>query len=379
GRAHTEFALDYTMSPDTMYNWNRSWYDYDNRSLYSCAVINGGPARSLCHTPTGTYSNTFTNAGLINASPAGLANTPGNAAAIAAIRAAGPQYANFGLGTAGAANALRGIQFVGPNAQAVPFNFGVANITPTTGAVGGNCFNCSGNPDSNITNQSPTAVPFHAYNLFSYTSYKLTDSITASVMLNYGWKAENNIANNGRASTRTIAVDNAFIPDVVRAQMIAQNIPSISLGTGAIENLTNRRDVSMFNLSKSIAQNYVQNYRQLYRGVFTLNGAVNLLGEDWTWNAYAQNSSVRERQRNPYNTIDKNFNNAIDSVVVQATGPNSLGGGNPILAQQVTGILKNAGVPVPAVGSIACRSTLTTTTYGVVTDPVTGFNSVVAG
>jgi len=375
GRAHTEFAADYTMSPDTAYNWTRSWYDHDNRALYSCAVINGGPARSLCHTPTGVYSNTFTNAGLINASAAGTTN----AATVAAIRAAGPQYANFGLGTSAGANALRGIQFVGPNAQAIPFNFGVANITPGTGAVGTNCFNCSGNPDSNVTNQSPTAVPFHAYNLFSYTSYKLTDSITASVMLNYGWKAENNIANNGRASTRSIAVDNAFIPDAVRQQMIAQNIPSISLGTGAIENLTNRRDVSMFNLSKSIAQNYVQNYRQLYRGVFTLTGALNLFGEDWSWNAYAQNSSVRERQRNPYNTFDKNFNNAIDAVVVQATGPNSLGGGNAALGAQISGILKASGVPVPAVGSVACRSTLTQTAYGVVVDPNTGFNTLAAG
>ena len=375
GRAHTEFAADYTMSPDTQYNWNRSWYDHNNRALYSCAVINGGPAKSLCHTPTGVYSNTFTNAGLINASAAGTTN----AATVAAIRAAGPQYANFGLGTSAAANALRGIQFTGPNAQAIPFNFGVSNITPGTGAVGTNCFNCSGNPDSNVSNQSPNAVPFHAYNLFSYTSYKLTDSITASLMLNYGWKAENNIANNGRTSSRSIAVDNAFIPDVVRQQMIAQNIPSLTLGTGAIENLTNRRDVSMFNLSKSIAQNYVQNYRQLYRGVFTLTGALNIFGEDWSWNAYAQNSSVRERQRNPYNTFDKNFNNAIDAVVVQATGPNSLGGGNAALATQISGILKASGVPVPAVGSVACRSTLTQTAYGVVVDPNTGFNTLALG
>src|SRR5262249_34577978 len=55
GKGHTEFAADYTMSPDTQYNWNRSWYDRDNRSLYSCAVVNGGPANALCHTPTGTY------------------------------------------------------------------------------------------------------------------------------------------------------------------------------------------------------------------------------------------------------------------------------------------------------------------------------------
>jgi hypothetical protein len=106
---------------------------------------------------------------------------------------------------------------------------------------------------------------------------------------------------------------------------------------------------------------------------------LNLFGEDWGWNAYAQNSSVRERQRNPYNTMDKNFNNAIDAVVVQATGPNSLGGGNPLLASQVSTILRNSGVPIPSVGSIACRSTLTSTAYGVVTDPNTGFNSVAVG
>jgi outer membrane receptor protein involved in Fe transport len=375
GRGHTEFAADYTMSPDTMYNWNRSWYDQNNRALYSCAVVNGGAANALCHTPTGVYSNTFTNAGLINASAAGTTN----AATVAAIRAAGPQYANFGLGTSAAANALRGIQFVGPNAQAVPFNFGIGNITPGTNVLGTNCYACSGNPDSNITNQSPNAVPFHAYNLFSYTSYKLTPDITASVMLNYGWKAENNIANNGRSSSRSIAVDNAFIPDVVRQQMIAQNIPSLTLGTGAIENLTNRRDVSMFNLSKSIAQNYVQNYRQLYRGVFTLSGALNIFGEDWTWSGYAQNSSVRERQRNPYNTFDVNFNNAIDAVVVQPTGPNSLGGGNPATAATITSLLSAAHVQVPQVGSIACRSTLTQTAYGVTHDPVTGFAKLLPG
>jgi outer membrane receptor protein involved in Fe transport len=369
GRGHTEFAADYTMSPDTMYNWNRSWYDRNQRALYSCAVVNGGPATSLCHTPRGVYSNTFTNAGLINASPAGTTN----AATVAAIRAAGPQYANFGSGTSAAANALRGIQFVGPNAQAVPFNFGINNITPVTNVAGTNCYACSANVDTNVSNQSPNAVPYHTYNLFSYTSYKITPDITASVMLNYGWKAENNIANNARTSSRAMQVDNAFIPDVVRQQMIAQNIPSLTLGTGAIENLTNHRDVSMFNLSKSIAQNYVQNYRQLYRGVFTLTGGLNLFGEDWTWEAYAQNSSVRERQRNPYNTVDVHFNNAIDAVVVQASGPNSLGGGNAATAATIRGILTGAGVPIPSVGSVACRSTLTQTLYGVTKDPTTGF------
>jgi outer membrane receptor protein involved in Fe transport len=362
GRGHTEFAADYTMSPDTMYNFNRQWYDRNNRALYSCAVVNGGPATSLCHTPSGTYSNTFTNGGLITASAAGTGTVGVN-----------------GVTALAAANALRGIQFVGPNADAVPFNFGINNITPGTNAAGTNCYACSGNPDSNVSNQSPTAVPYHRYNLFSYTSFKLTPDITASLMLNYGWNAENNIANNGRQGSKTITADNAFIPAAIQQQMTAGGIPSFTLGTAAIENLMNRRDVTMFNLSKSIAQNYVQSYRQLYRGVFTLAGSLNLFGEDWSWNAYAQNSSVRERQRAPYNTFDKNFNNAIDAVVVQATGPNSLGGGDAAKAATIRNILTAAHVPVPSVGSIACRSTLTQTLYGTVTNPATGFQTLQPG
>jgi iron complex outermembrane recepter protein len=351
GRAHTQFAANYTMSPDTMYNWSRKWYDHTNQALYSCAVVNGGAASALCHTPSGTYTNAFTNGGLIVGSAAGTGTIGVN-----------------GVTSLAAANALRGIQFVGPNAQAVPFNFGINNITPGTNAAGSNCYNCSANVDTNVTNAPITAVPFHNYNLFNYTSYRLTDNITASLMLNYGWNAENNQANNGRQANYTMRADNAFIPDAVRQQMIAQGIPSFTLGSAAIENLQNHKDVSMFNLSKAIGQNYVQNYRQLYRAVFTLTGNYSLFGNDWSWNAYAQNSSVRERQWARYNTMNTNINNAFDAVVVTATGANSLGGGNAALATQVRGILTGAGVPIPGVGSIACRSTLTATAYGTTTN-----------
>ena len=362
GRGHTEFAANYTMSGDAMFNWNRPWFDNNNRALYSCAAVHpatattpAGSATALCHTPSGTYTNSFTNGGLITASAAGSGATPA------------------------AANALRGIQFVGPNAQAVPFNFGVNNITPITNAAGSNCYACSGNPDSDVANPGFTAVPFHNYNIFNYTSYKLTNDITASVMLNYGWNAENNLANNGRQQQLNIKADNAFIPSAVQAQMAAGGIPSFSLGTAAIENLTNHRDVSVFNWSKSIGQNYVANYRQMMRGVFTLTGGYHLFGEDWSWNAYAQNSSVRERQWARYNTMATNFSNAVDAVVVTASGANSLGGGNATTAATVRGILTAAGVPIPSVGSIACRSTLTATSYGTSTNATTGFQQLNPG
>jgi iron complex outermembrane receptor protein len=372
GRAHTEFAGNYTMSPDTMYNWNRRWYDHTQRALYSCAVVNGGSPNSLCHTPAGVYSNAFTNGGLVVGSAAGVngsgTGSAANQALVSGIQAIGGQFAAFPSVSTAGSNALRGVQFVGPNAQAVPFNFGINNITPGTNAAGSNCYNCSANVDSNVANASPTGVPYHNYNLFNYTSYKITPDITASLMLNYGWNAENNIANNGRQANYAMRVDNAFIPDSVRQQMIAQGISSFTLGSAAMGNLLNHKDVTMFNLSKSLAQNYVQNYRQLYRAVFTLTGNYSLFGNDWSWNAYAQNSSVRERQWARYNTMNTAINNAFDSVVVQPTGPNSLGGGSAALATQVSNILKAAGVPIPGVGSIACRSTLTATAYGTTTN-----------
>jgi outer membrane receptor protein involved in Fe transport len=375
GRGHTEFAADYTMSGDTMYNWNRGWYNNNNRALYSCAVVNGGSANALCHTPSGVYGDQFTNGGVITGSidPA----TGRNWGVV------DPKTNKVPVGSPLSGDPLRGIQFVGPNAQSVPFNFGIANFAPggdpnNVAAYGSNCYNCSANVDTNVTNAPLTAVPFHKYNLFSYTSFKLTPDITASLMLNYGANAENNQANNGRQQALTVKADNAFIPAPIASVLAAKSIPSFTLGTAAIENLMNHRDVSMFNLSKSIAQNYVQSYRQLMRGVFTLTGAYNIFGEDWSWNAYAQSSSLRERQLNPYNTMNVNFANAVDAVVVTSTGANSLGGGDPVKAAAVKSLLAAAGVSLPSVGSIACRSTLTATSYGTSTNAA-GFQQLNPG
>jgi outer membrane receptor protein involved in Fe transport len=149
--------------------------------------------------------------------------------------------------------------------------------------------------------------------------------------------------------------------------MIAAGIPSITVGVSAMGNMLPGQ-VTMKNYEKAVAQNFIYNNRQLMRGVFTLDGAVNLFGEDWTWEAYAQHSGVRERQFAPYNTYDRNYSNAIDAVLVQASGPNSLGGGNAATATAVHNALTAAGAHVPAVGEIACRSALTQTSWGTTTN-----------
>jgi iron complex outermembrane recepter protein len=367
GRAHTEAAASYTMSPNTFFSWTRPWYDQSNSALYPCGLL-GKTGPTLCHTNGGAYSTQFTNGGLITASPA---TTAANLAANqAAINALGQGYVGVGSAGTAAANLLKGNQFVGPNAQVVPFNYGISS--------GSNCIQCSANFKTDITNPPLIGVPYHNVTLFSYTSYKITDDITASVMLNYGWNSEQNQANNGRQSQQTIGIDNPFLPASIRAQMIAGAIPSISLGTGANQNLT-FANYSLKNYEQAIGQNYIQNYRQLMRGVFTLEGVYQLFGNDWSWNAYAQNTSVRERQYAPYNTYGQNFANAVDAVTVTATGKDSLGGGNAVLAAQVATALSAAGAHVPQVGDVACRSALTSTSWGTQTNAGTGFQAIQAG
>ncbi|HEX4273412.1 MAG TPA: TonB-dependent receptor [Rhizomicrobium sp.] len=406
-RLHTEFAGTYTMSPNTMFNWSRPWYNGSNRGLYPCALT-GGSGASLCHTPSAVYSTSFTNGGLITNSAAG------SAATVTSIGLLGQNYTGLGsaVGTPqAAAGVLKGNQFVGATGVA-PFNYGISSGT--------NCYNCSAGPLTDITNGPLTAVPYHNVTLFNYTSYKVTNDITASVMLNYGYNAEQNQANNGRQSSQTIGIDNPFLPASLRAEMIAGGIPSFSLGTAANENMLASDVLGAASLSKAyvkaIGENYIQNYRQLMRGVFTLTGDYKLMDQDWSWNAYAQHTLVREWQYAPFNTLGANFANAVDAVTVTATGKDSLGadqltglpgvigpstpGWDPtlnsgaggfkllngtilnagaLLSQAVTANLISSGAHVPQVGEAACRSALTATTWGIYNAAGTGFTTIKNG
>ena len=354
-RAHTILAGTYTMAPNAFFGWNRDWFQ-TQQALIPCSQIGKPGGSSLCHTPFGLGSATQTNGGLIGASPAGTA------ANVTAIAAKGGIFATAGSGGLAAANAMRGIQFVGTgNVQTAPFNYGTLFNNNNT------CFNCSGfntyGGSSNIGNPPLNAVPYHQLNLFHYTSFKLTDSISASIQLNYGKNNEQNTSNNGRAGNNTIQVDNPYLPTSVRDAMIAGAIPSLTVGVANAGNMVSG-NVSIKEFEKAVSINVIKNNRELRRGVFTLDGATSLFGEDWTWEAYIQHSSMRETQQAPYNTFNQNYANAIDAVQVQATGPNSLGGGNAATATAVRNALTAAGAHVPAVGEIACRSALTATDWG---------------
>jgi len=319
-RGHIIISGNYTMSPNA---------DFIGQQPYFNPVV-------LIPNPNGSTP------GLVHQGNVGSAvETPGGLITASA------------KGTVAPANALAGIQFVGSAAMPTPFSFGTLPITNS------NCYNCSGNAQSDLEQYPLISVPYHNTTLFGYASYKVTDDIKASIQLNYGQNFEENVASDLKSSV-TVKSDNAYIPASIQASMIAGGITSFTLVTDNLNNNLNPGGpYSILNLAGSLGDPINNNTRQLMRGVFTLDGA---LGEDWSWNAYIQHSQIREGQTNPNDVLKSLYTNAVDAVVVTAAGADAAVAGSGL-----------------AVGSIQCRSTLTNPTNGCQPLDVFGTNNASAG
>lgn len=351
GRGHLILSGQHTMSGDTVFASSRDWWrpqalfpagQSPSQNFASCG---GGTAASpMC---VRTYINgnaAFTRGGLVTASAPGTGTVGVN-----------------GVTALAPANALRGIQF-GTNGTPAPFNFG------TTFAS--NCTGCSATEADGTYQYFILAEPYHNTALFGYASYQLTDDITASLQLNFGSNSAKNVANPRRAAV-AIKADNPYLDPGIAAQMAAGGISSFTVQTNNMQGISDAeaRSPTWKTLDSSLGYptDYVK--RELKRGVFTLNGKV---GKDWTWTAYAANSEVRERMYMYNNTLTANYLLATDPVRVTATGPNSV---TPAAAVA----LAAAGAPVPQVGSIACRSSLTATSWGVIPGAVAGAVAIAPG
>jgi len=146
---------------------------------------------------------------------------------------------------------------------------------------------------------------------------------------------------------RAIQVDNPFLPANIRDAMIAGGIPSLTVGVANAGNMVSG-NVSLREFEKAVSINIIKNNRELRRGVFTLDGAASLFGEDWTWEAYLQHSSLRETQQAPYNTFNVNYGNAIDAVQVSLAIPQRrLQRGTPRREDQCLLQILLRGTPLP--------------------------------
>jgi outer membrane receptor protein involved in Fe transport len=303
GRGHFEFAATADIRPDFVLLQSENWY----RGAYlvanpAYAAGNGQPIQIVAN-----------NVGLANATPGGLitASAAGTGA------------------NAAAANALRGIQFTG-NGQPQVVNFG--NITAGTLSNGGSL----GEKDTEAPWQT-IATPGNTYTMFAYGRYKLTDSIQASLQLNYGYFTGKGDAQSYQQLSLTVKSDNAYLPASVAAAMATGGIPSFTLGLLNGNNYNNygATDGNYTQMAEaSLAPAITFNRRQLMRGVFTLEGE---LGNDWSWNAYYQHSTTRYSAHVLGDVIIANLTAAEDAVTVTNA---------------------NRGTSGLALGSIACRSSL---------------------
>ncbi|MES2292288.1 MAG: TonB-dependent receptor [Pseudomonadota bacterium] len=301
-RGHLIGSVTYLNSPDTLFVGQRAWYKTTKLVNNPAYALGNGQPRFIHADNVGLSQ--ATQGGLITASPANAAG------------------AN--------ADALRGIQFVGPNGTPAPFNFG--NISGVY-SNGGSAEGSEGDVDH-------LAIPFRAFTFFGYGHYKLTSAISASLELNYGKSfSENNSFVANKYGTVTIQRDNAYLDPAIGTRMDALGITSFSLGTSNLNNIgTNGAHLTNNSLSteaQSLGVPVSTNRRQLFRGVFNLDGS---LGENWSWNAYFEHGQSRVHTVVINNVYTPNYNLAVDAVRVTAA---------------------NAGTSGLPVGAVVCRSSLT--------------------
>jgi len=301
GRGHVIVSGNYQQSPDSVFAIDRSWYTGTYLMNNPAYVAGNGQPKTIHRSNVGQFG---TNGGAIIAGP------------------------------------LAGIQFVGPNGTPVPYNKG---LTTGTGSVGGS---------SNIYNsEQPTnllAFPFHSLTLFGYGQFRVTSNISASLQLNYGKSWSMNDSTTAFKQNYKIYADNAYLDPSLAARMNAPGYSLIEAGTGRryfelSTPMTNNVDLhnpDFHQFQNSIGVPVNVSARQLFRGVFSLDGSI---GDNWSWNAYYQHGMSRVRLTPTHVVINQNMTNALDAVRVTSG---------------------NVGSSGLAIGSIACRSTLTNPTNG---------------
>ncbi|WP_439533606.1 TonB-dependent receptor plug domain-containing protein [Polymorphobacter sp.] len=152
---------------------------------------------------------------------------------------------------------------------------------------------------------------------FGRATFDLTDNISVYGSFSYNKQTNDNIylqpVNTGNL---TIQQDNAFLPQSIRDQMVANNLRSLTIGTS--------------NAGMPLGGSL--NVREVYRYVLGARGDFNLGGKSWNWDAYYQRGFTRANEELTGTWRTARMNAATDAVFAPA--------GNP------------AGIPA---GTIACR------------------------
>lgn len=193
------------------------------------------------------------------------------------------------------ANALTGFPLAGkafnPDGSLRDFDYGTV-----VGAL------MSGGEGPSNDDYSPLSAPQKRYSLLGSVRYDLNDDVrmTADVrhsrMYNhYIWFGDHNRGN------LSVGVDNAFLPDPVRAQMLAAGASTLTLGR----------------FNNDINYPHIDFERRTTQATLAFDGYA---GENWRWSAYYSHGSAEQNFDTPGFVLANEWANAVDSVIDPATG-----------------------------------------------------------
>jgi iron complex outermembrane receptor protein len=120
-------------------------------------------------------------------------------------------------------------------------------------------------------------------NVFTRVQYDITDNITLFGSAawgsgrTYGQAWTQFQPGNAASGANAIKIDNAFIPESVRARMGQLGVTTLTIGS----------------FNRDMPSIYTNNTRIVNRHVLGANGKFGAFGKDWTWDAYFQNGSSR--------------------------------------------------------------------------------------
>jgi outer membrane receptor protein involved in Fe transport len=150
---------------------------------------------------------------------------------------------------------------------------------------------------------------------YARSANDISDSLTASLVLSYAHTEARFNGSLPRITGRSIAVDNVFLPAVVRTAMTNQNLKTITFQENAFD----------------LGNSHLTNTNDIPRAVFALNGQ---LGETWTWDAGYEYGIDRYHQTSENATANPNLIFALDAIA----GP----GGAPVCRATQPGTAFNA-------------------------------------
>lgn len=237
------------------------------------------------------------------------------------------QYAKYGLITNGP---LQGTAF-GKDGVPFQFQYGSNGVPTKTGAVTG-CVTpfCVGG-DLSGTVGGGTTLGMNMTRQVAYTrgSLELTPDHEVFFSLNYGKVDSLFTPNPGAAKNDnlTIQCDNPFLPASIVTACAANNITSFKYGTA---NAVFPKDIE------------VNPVRTQARAVVGANGRFEILGKDWTYDAYASHGQNTIAIRVANMSLNARYNAAIDAI----RGPN-----NTIICRNPAAVAAGC-VPLNIIGDV---------------------------